>query len=109
MEYGYGYLMNIASVSFFICYVPELYANYKNKNANIYNIPEKIIMVIGSLFAFLYAMLNNDLALMTNYGPILGMDIIAFIMRAHYVYKNRLTIQTVPQISTPESSELPVT
>ena len=32
---AYDYLMNMATLTFFICYIPELYANYKNKNANI--------------------------------------------------------------------------
>jgi len=83
------YLMNISTLVFFICYIPELYANYKNKNANIYNIPEKILIVIGSSFALSYALVTSDIALITNYGPILTLDIIAFLMRAYYVYINR--------------------
>ena len=37
------YLMNTASILFFICYIPEFYANYINKNANTYNVFEKVI------------------------------------------------------------------
>ena len=29
------YLMNTASTLFFICFIPEFYANYVNKNANL--------------------------------------------------------------------------
>ena len=83
------YLMNISTIVFFICYIPELYANYKNKNANIYNIPEKILMVMGSGFALSYALMNSDTPLITNYGPILTLDIVALLMRAYYVYINR--------------------
>jgi hypothetical protein len=83
------YLMNISTMVFFICYIPELYANYKNKNANIYNIPEKILMVMGSSFALSYALVTSDMTLISNYGPILTLDIVALIMRAYYVYINR--------------------
>ena len=56
----YDYLMNTSSALFFICYIPELYANYKNKNANMYNIPEKVLILIGSGFAFSYALLDRQ-------------------------------------------------
>jgi hypothetical protein len=86
---GHDYLMNTASVLFFICYVPELYANWKNKNANIYNIPEKVLVLLATGFAFSYAMANNDISLISNYGPLLGLDIVALLMRLYYVIKNR--------------------
>jgi len=83
----YDPLMNTASVLFFLCYIPELYANYKNKNANIYNLPEKVVMLAGTGLAFAYAALNEDTTLLANYGPILALDIVAFAMRAYYVYQ----------------------
>jgi uncharacterized protein with PQ loop repeat len=78
------YLMYCASFLYLSCYVPELYANYKNKNANIYNIPEKIIMFTATSFGLSYALLNNNFALIMNYGPMLSLDIIALLMRIHY-------------------------
>ena len=69
------------------------YANYKNKNSNIYNIPEKIIIFIGTSFAFSYSLINMDTALLINYGPILILDLIALLMRVHYAYKNAYIIQ----------------
>ena len=80
--------MNIASILYIGCYIPELYANYKNKNSNIYNLPEKIIIFIGTSFAFSYSLINMDTALLINYGPILILDLIALLMRAYYAYKN---------------------
>lgn len=82
------YLMNLASGIYLVCYVPELYANYKNANANIYNLPEKVLILLGSGFALTYASLNADQALLINYGPIFILDFIAFLMRAWYVYRN---------------------
>jgi hypothetical protein len=102
---NYDYLMNISSALFFLCYVPELYANYKNKNANIYNLPEKIAIVFGTGFAFSYAYLNMDPTLMTNYGALLTLDVLALIMRAYYVYKNN-PVTDIPTVTplTPEPS-----
>lgn len=88
----YDALMNTASALFFICYIPELYANYKNQNANFYNMPEKAVLLLASGFAFAYAMINEDNALIVNYGPLLGLDIIAFLMRLYYVYKNKIMV-----------------
>ena len=102
---AYDVLMNTASSLFLVCYLPELYANWKNKNANFYNMPEKLIMVFASGFAFSYAMVNSDLALISNYGPILALDIIAFLMRLYYVYKNQST--SLPQ-ADPESPSFQV-
>jgi uncharacterized protein with PQ loop repeat len=79
--------MNTASALFFICYIPELYANYKNKNANFYNMPEKVLLVFASTFALAYAIINDDSSLILNYAPLLGLDIIAFLMRLYYVYR----------------------
>jgi uncharacterized protein with PQ loop repeat len=89
---AYDVLMNTASALFFICYVPELYANWKNKNANFYNMPEKVVLVLASGFAFAYALLNNENALIANYGPLLALDVIAFSMRLYYVHNNKKAI-----------------
>jgi len=83
------YLMNIASSLFFICYIPEFYANYKNKNANIYNVFEKIVMLGGSGFAMSYALRSANNSLLINYAPLFALDSVALFMRAYYAYKNR--------------------
>jgi len=83
------YLMNTASVLFFICYIPEYYANYVNKNANLYNVFEKIVMLSGSTFGLSYAITINSNALLFNYIPLICLDIIALCMRSYYAYKNR--------------------
>jgi uncharacterized protein with PQ loop repeat len=77
-------LMYTASALYIICYLPELYANYVNKNANIYNLPEKIIMLIASTLGLTYSIRINNTALMTNYGPLLTFDCISLVMRLYY-------------------------
>jgi lipid-A-disaccharide synthase-like uncharacterized protein len=85
----YDYLMNTASFLFLVCYIPEFYANYKNKNANIYNLPEKILLLFGSIFAFSYSLQLGDISIITNYSLALFIDIIAIVMRSYYVIINR--------------------
>jgi uncharacterized protein with PQ loop repeat len=97
---AYDYLLNTASGLFFVCYIPELYANYKNKNANFYNMPEKIILLLASSFALAYSIANDDISLIANYAPILGLDIVAFLMRLYYVCKNKEGMS----VDSPESS-----
>lgn len=81
-----NYLMNIASLLFFLCYIPEAYANIRNKNANAYNIPEKIIMLCGTGFALSYAITIKDTSLMLNYAPLMSLDCIMLSIRIYYAY-----------------------
>jgi len=93
--------MNTATVLYVICYAPELYANYKNKNANIYNIPEKVVIFIGTSFAFAYALVLDDNALIINYAPILALDLTALLMRVYYAYINWNIPVVVPVVTPP--------
>jgi uncharacterized protein with PQ loop repeat len=102
---AYDFLMNTASALFFICYIPELYANWKNKNANFYNMPEKVVLLLASGFALAYAISNDDISLITNYGPLLGLDIIALVMRLYYVFQDKPISSDVP---APSDLELQV-
>ena len=86
---SHDYLMNIASALFFIYYIPEFYANYVNKNANINNVIEKVVMLIATTFALSYSLKTNNPALIINYGPAFALDIVALSMRSYYAYKNR--------------------
>lgn len=82
------YLMNIASILFFICYIPEFYANYRNKNANIYNVFEKIFITCGTGFGVGYSLTTDSQALKINYSTLFTLDMIALFMRGYYAYKN---------------------
>jgi hypothetical protein len=83
------YLMNIATGLYFVCYIPEFYANYINKNANMYNVFEKVVMLTATGFGFGYALSIHSLPLIYNYGPLFALDVIALGMRGYYAYKNR--------------------
>lgn len=83
------YLMNIATGLYFICYIPEFYANYANKNANIYNVFEKVVMLTATGFGFGYSLSIQNQTLIYNYGPLFALDAIALGMRSYYAYMNR--------------------
>ena len=83
------YLMNTATTLFLLCYIPEFYANYINKNANLYNVFEKIGMLTATSFGLSYAISINNDTLISNYAPLVTLDSIALIMRSYYAYKNR--------------------
>ena len=85
----YDYLMNIGSVIYICCYFPEIYSIFKNKNANIYNIPERVIMLTGTCFALSYSVLNKNQALLVNYVPMLFLDVLVLGLRLYYAHKNR--------------------
>ena len=82
------YFLNIATCLFVICYFPDFYATIKNKNAIINNIPEKLIIVIGTSCGLHYSIINNNSGLILNYGSILVLDIISLLLRVNYAYKN---------------------
>ena len=82
-------LMNTATALFFLCYIPEFYANYINKNANVYNVVEKVILLVGTGFALGYAVQTHNQALIINYAPLFSIDVAALSMRAYYAYRNR--------------------
>jgi hypothetical protein len=83
------YLMNIATSLYFVCYIPEFYANYINKNANLYNVFEKVVMLTATGFGFGYSLSIHNKSLIYNYGPLFALDVIALGMRGYYAYKNR--------------------
>ena len=79
------YLMYIASIGYFICYVPDFFANVINKNANIYNVYEKFIILISTTFALSYSITINNNALIINYAPIIFLDFIS--LNKSFLYK----------------------
>jgi len=97
-------MMYAATGFYFVCYIPELYANYKNKNANIYNIPEKVLMLMGSILAFSYAIQLQNVSIILNYSLNLGIEIIALAMRLYYVLQNNRNTMVIVSAVTEETS-----
>jgi hypothetical protein len=85
----YDYFMNTATSLYFICYIPEFYANYINKNANGYNVLEKVVMLTATGFGLGYSIAIQNNTLIINYGPLFALDTIALFIRIYYAYRNR--------------------
>ena len=77
----YDYFMYCATALFLGTTIPEIYANYVNKNANVYNLPEKVLTLVATVFGLCYGYSNNDFPLITNYAPFLVLDTISLGMR----------------------------
>jgi len=108
IETPYDYLMNISTVCYLICYMPDLYANYVNKNANILNIPEKVLIFIGTGFALAFAALTQDTALIANFAPLFVLDGVSMGMRTYYACLNRRRyLEMAPNVSAQDSSGSP--
>ena len=69
--------------------------------------PEKFLMLIGSGFAFSYAIMNDNVSLMSNYGPIVALDLVALLMRLYYVVRNTATKPSEPPTPPSETSTPP--
>ena len=108
MNTKYDYLMNIATALYLICYIPELYANYKNKNANLWNVPEKVLILVGTTFAFSYGVVVKDDAIIINYAPLVALDAVALGMRIYYACHKKASVEIcqcyIPQVSAKSST-----
>jgi hypothetical protein len=92
---SYNYLIFTSTVCYFIGYLPDLYANWKNKNANIYNVPEKLVFLIGTCFAMAYSIQTQNDALILNYAPLLSLDIMVLLMRVYYWRMNNNHVKVI--------------
>lgn len=82
------YFMYTATVLYFMCYAPGVYADFKNKNANIYNLPEKIISLCATTFGLIYSIRINNIPLIINYGPHVIMETTTLLFKIQYIYQN---------------------
>jgi uncharacterized protein with PQ loop repeat len=93
------YWMFTASILFFACYLPDIYANIRNRNANIYNVPEKVLITAGTVCALVYSVKTQNTPLIANYAPLLFLDFVSLSMRFYYAYLTHY--QTSPVASPP--------
>ena len=82
------FIMYTATALYFICYAPSVYADFRNKNANVYNVPEKIISLCATTLGFVYSYRIQNIPLMVNYGPHLLMETVTLLFKIQYVQQN---------------------
>lgn len=92
------YLMYIATALYFACYVPILYADIKNKNANLNNLPERVLSIAAGMFAVLYAIQVDSTPLKVNYIPHVIIESLVFGVKVVYVYRNGCSTKTVDNV-----------
>jgi uncharacterized protein with PQ loop repeat len=99
------YWMFAASILFFSCYLPDIYANIRNRNANIYNVPEKVLITSGTICALVYAVQTQNTPLITNYAPLLFLDFVSLFMRFYYAYLTHFYKNPILPITTGGSND----
>jgi uncharacterized protein with PQ loop repeat len=101
------YLMYIATSLYFACYVPILYADFKNKNANLNNLPERVLSIVAGLFAIIYAIRVDSTPLKVNYIPHVIIESLVLGVKIVYVYRNGCSTETVDNVLI-QSSKSPI-
>jgi hypothetical protein len=69
----------------------------------MWNVPEKVLILLGTGFALTYGVLINDTAIIINYAPLFALDTISMLMRMYYAYIN-LRAQRHIQLEDAKSS-----
>jgi uncharacterized protein with PQ loop repeat len=80
--------MYSASFLYLLCYIPAFYAEIKNKNANVYNLPERVFSLTGTSLALSYALTIDNMPLIVNYASHLILEMCVFLVKINYVYLN---------------------
>ena len=108
MELPDDYLMYTATALYFSCYVPILYADVKNRNANLNNLPERVLSLIAGMFAVIYSTRIHSIPLMVNYIPHVILESFVLVIKIVYVYHNGCSTETEPRIISETSSPFQV-
>jgi hypothetical protein len=100
---NYDYLMYIATALYFACYIPILNADIKNKNANLNNLPERVLSITASTFAVVYAVKIDSIPLKINYIPHVIIESFVLGVKIVYIYRNGCSTKTVDVIQSMDS------
>ncbi|OHT17164.1 PQ loop repeat family protein [Tritrichomonas foetus] len=82
------WLGNIASLCFFIVYVPQFMLNYNRKSVKGFNLPSTALKLVGSSFLFINSLYNNSSFPVFLYGFLNTMQHAAFLFQ-FWIYDNR--------------------
>ena len=84
-----SYLMYMATALFSFCYVPTLYADFRNKNANLYNLPERIVLLCAMFLGITYAIRIQNMTLVIHYVPNICLETCTLLMKSYYASQNK--------------------
>lgn len=81
-------LMYMATACYLMCYVPTVYADFKNANCNVYNLPERILSVMGTALGLAFGLRINNTSIVVNYGCHIGLEVLTLVIKGYYASKN---------------------
>lgn len=81
-------LMYMATAFYLMCYVPTVYADFKNANCNVYNLPERILSVMGTALGLAFGLRINNTSIVVNYGCHIGLEVLTLAIKGYYASKN---------------------
>jgi hypothetical protein len=92
-------LMYIATAFYLLCYIPTVYADVKNANCNVYNLPERLSSICGTTFGLAYGLRINNTSIVVNYGCHIGLELATLVIKCYYAYLNGLAPAPVLEIT----------
>jgi hypothetical protein len=81
-------LMYASTIINFVSYFPEFIEMIKNKNKNLYSIPERGFILISGILGLFYSIEMNDNALFINFISIITLDTFLLLCCCYYSFYN---------------------
>ena len=91
------YVLYAATFLYVSATLPDIYATYKNKNANIYNLFDKCILLAAGSLGMTFGILTKNTPIIINYAPSVFLDILSLSLRIYYASKNGFEVEPVNQ------------
>lgn len=84
----YDFLLYMATALFLFTSVPTIFADIKNKNCNIYNLPERVCVITGCALGIAYGMSIGNMAVVVSYTPSVCIETVVLCVKTYYAYQN---------------------
>lgn len=88
MIFDTSVILYISTAFNFLSYYPDFYSMIKNKNLNLYNIPEGFFVLMSGGFGIWYSIKTEDTVLLINFSVMTFLDIIYIAIIVYYSYYN---------------------
>ena len=84
----YDFLLYMATALFLSCSIPTIFADIKNKNCNIYNLPECMLVIVACALGIAYGMSIQNMAVVISYSPSICIETVVLCVKTYYAYQN---------------------
>ena len=95
----YDFLLYMATALFLFTSIPTLYADIKNKNSNIYNLPERMCVITGCVLGIVYGISIGNMAVVISYSPSVCIETVVLGVKTYYAYKNGYAVGPVEPVA----------